>query len=236
MGDGSNPSGLSMAINNPGSSMGFSPGGAAHNVAQQQTWGVQSTMPPPPAAGGFLDSLTFGQQYAIGAGFEGLTKGIAAFSKSRAEKESFEWKAEIFRRNAELKQRQIDDLRKVGKEKEAELLRKYKLAKMKHKPGGRKGTNILAGAGSALDTLMGLDILEAEDVGVLSVNVEKDIYAAKVGKWSDDVSARMYEHRAAQTSPMGDMATTMLSSAASSGMKYWKYKNSMPSLSMWSRL
>lgn len=189
---------------------------------------------PPETGGGFLEDLSVGEQYGIAAGAEAISKGIAAFSKSRAEKHSYEWKAEIYRRNALLKQRQIDDMKKVGKEKEAELLRKYKLLKIKAKPGGRKSTNILAGAGSALDILMGVDIIEAADMGVLRTNVQKDIYSGKVGKWSDDTSAAMYAHRAALSSPVGDTATSMLASAASSGMKYWKYKTSIPSAPRWS--
>ena len=80
---------------------------------------------------------------------------------------------------------------------------------------------------------LGIDIVEAADMGLLRTNVQKDIYGAKVGKWSDDTSAAMYANRAAQSSPMGDMATSMLSSAASSGMKYFKYKHSLPSTASW---
>ncbi len=205
-------------------------------VSNQSTFlpsNVPGTAGGPSAGWGFLDNLSFGQQYGIGAAADALAKGLTSFTKSKFEKQSFQWKAEMYRRNAMLKQRMIDDMKKVGKQKEAELLRKYKLLKRKAKPGGRKNTNILAGAGSALDILMGIDIVEAADMGVLRTNVQKDIYGAKVGKWSDDTSAAMYANRAAQSSPLGDMASTMLSSAASSGMKYWKYKNSLPSTSSW---
>ena len=213
--------------------------GASYGPYQPSSQQYSSFMPggPPGTAGsdpfGFLDNLSFEQKYGIGAAGEAIAKGMQAFSKTDFEMQSFQWKAEIYRRNALLKQRQIDDMKKVGKQKEAELLRKYKLLKLKAKPGGRKQTNILAGAGSALDILMGIDIVEAADMGLLRTNVQKDIYGAKVGKWSDDTSAKMYAHRAAQSSPLGDMATSMLSSAASSGMKYWQYKNSLPSTSSW---
>jgi hypothetical protein len=216
--------------------------GASYGPYQPSSQQYSSFMPGTPpgtagsdpfANGGFLSDLSFGQQYALGAAGEMFAKGMASFTKSKFEEQSFEWKAEMYRRNATLKQRMIDDMKRVGKEKEAALLKKYKLLKLKAKPGGRKNTNILAGAGSALDTLMGIDIVEAADMGVLRTNVQKDIYGAKVGKWSDDTSAKMYAHRADQTSPLGDMASTMLSSASSSGMKYWKYKNSLPSTSSW---
>lgn len=216
--------------------------GAAYGPYQPSSQQYSSFMPggPPGTAGsdpfgggGFLDNLSFGEKYAIGAAGEMIAKGMQAFSKTDFEKQSFQWKAEMYRRNAVLKQRMIDDMKKVGKQKEAELLRKYKLLKIKAKPGGRKQTNILAGAGSALDILMGIDIVEVADMGLLRTNVQKDIYGAKVGKWSDDASAKMYAHRAAQSSPMGDMATSMLSSATSSGMKYFKYKHSLPSTSSW---
>ena len=215
-----------------GSLSTFNPG---YQASTYNTAGYSSNVSQPPSpSGGFLENLSIGEQYGIAAGSEAISKGIAAFSKGKAEKQSYEWKAEIYRRNALLKQRQIDDMKKVGKEKEAELLRKYKLLKIKAKPGGRKNTNILAGAGSALDILMGIDIIEAADMGVLRTNVQKDIYSAKVGKWSDDTSAAMYAHRAALSSPLGDAATSMLTSAASSGMKYWKYKTSLPSVPRWS--
>lgn len=208
--------------NRPGGSRSFMPGGPPGTAGSD-----------PYGSGGFLSDLSFGEQYAFGAAGEAIAKGMQAFSKADFEQQSYEWKAEMYRRNAVLKQRQIDDMKKVGKQKEAALREKYKLLKYKYKPGGRKQTNILAGGGSALAELMGVDVLEAADLGLLRVNVQKDIYGAKVGKWSDDTSAKMYAHRAAQSSPLGDMATSMLSSAASSGMKYWQYKNSLPSTSSW---
>ena len=240
MGTGANTAQIGTYGHTGGSTIGqgggsFSTFNPGYQASTNNVSGFAGNVMPgdqPMVGGSFLENLSFGEQYGIASGLNAITKGIGAFSKTNAEKQSFEWKAEMFRRNAMLKQRQIDDMKKVGKEKEAELLRKYKLLKIKAK--GKKNNNILQGAGSALDILMGIDIVEAADMGVLRTNVQKDIYSAKVGKWSDDTSASMYAHRAAQSSPMGDAATSMLSSAASSGMKYWQYKNSLPSAPRWS--
>ena len=229
MGTGSNPSGLSMAINNPGSSMGFSPGGMAHNVAMQQSWGVQSIMPQGGGSSpfGFLDSLSFGEQYGISAGFQAIGAGIKEYNRADLEQQSYQWKADIYKRQWELKQRQIEDRRITGKKEEDALRRKYEKLKRKVGPdAGKRG--ILAGGGSVMDILAGIEVTELADRGLLKTNVQKDIYGMKVGQWSDKVEETMYRRRASMTSPGRSAGMTMLSSAMQSGMKYWQYKNSMP--------
>ena len=229
MGTGSDPSGLSMAINNPGSSMGFSPGGMAHNAAMQQSWGVQSIMPQGGGSSpfGFLDSLSFGEQYGISAGFQAIGAGLKEYNRADLEQQSYQWKADIYKRQWELKQRQIEDRRITGKKEEDALRRKYEQLKRKIVPtAGKRG--ILVGGGSVMDILAGVEVTELADRGLLKTNVEKDIYGMKVGQWSDKVEETMYRRRASMTSPGRSAGMTMLSSAMQSGMKYWQYKNSMP--------
>ena len=229
MGTGSDPSGLSMAINNPGSSMGFSPGGMAHNAAMQQSWGVQSIMPQGGGSSpfGFLDSLSFGEQYGISAGFQAIGAGIKEYNRADLEQQSYQWKADIYKRQWELKQRQIEDRRITGKKEEDALRRKYEQLKRKIVPtAGKRG--ILVGGGSVMDILAGVEVTELADRGLLKTNVQKDIYGMKVGQWSDKVEETMYRRRASMTSPGRSAGMTMLSSAMQSGMKYWQYKNSMP--------
>ena len=229
MGTGSDPSGLSMAINNPGSSMGFSPGGMAHNAAMQQSWGVQSIMPQGGGSSpfGFLDSLSFGAQYGISAWFQAIGAGLKEYNRADLEQQSYQWKADIYKRQWELKQRQIEDRRITGKKEEDALRRKYEQLKRKIVPtAGKRG--ILVGGGSVMDILAGVEVTELADRGLLKTNVEKDIYGMKVGQWSDKVEETMYRRRASMTSPGRSAGMTMLSSAMQSGMKYWQYKNSMP--------
>ena len=223
MGTGSDPSGLSMAINNPGSSMGFSPGGMAHNTAMQQSWGVQSTMPRGGSSSpfGFLDSLSLGQQYGIASGFQAIGAGITEYNRAKLEQQSYEWKAEIYKRQWELKQRQIEDRKITGKQEEDALRRKYQKLKNKSSPSAGK-RNILAGGGSVMDILAGIDTTELADRGLLKTNVQKDIYGLKVGQWSDKMNETMTRRRASMTSPGRSAGMTMLTSAVQSGMKYWQ--------------
>ena len=235
MGTGSAPSGLSMAVNNPGASMGFSPGGVAHNTAMQTSWGVQSTMPahvaysqlPPNTGGGFLDNLSFGNMYGFVSGMGAITKGLTELRRSQIEQQSYEWKAEIYKRQWQLKQRQIEDRKITGKKEEDALRRKYLQLKKKITPAaGKRG--ILVGGGSVMDILAGIEVTELADRGLLKTNVQKDIYGIKVGQWSDRTEEAMYRRRAEMTSPGRAAGMTMLTSAMQSGMKYWQYKNSMP--------
>ena len=182
MGTGANTAQIGTYGHTGGSTIGqsggsFSTFNPGYQASTNNVSGFAGNVMPgdqPMVGGSFLENLSFGEQYGIASGLNAITKGIGAFSKTNAEKQSFEWKAEMFRRNAMLKQRQIDDMKKVGKEKEAELLRKYKLLKIKAK--GKKNNNILQGAGSALDILMGIDIVEAADMGVLRTNAKRYLF------------------------------------------------------------
>ena len=190
--------------------------------------GPPGTAGGPPIGGfGFLDSLSFGQQYGIASGFQAIGAGITEYNRAKLEQQSYEWKAEIYKRQWELKQRQIEDRRITGKKEEDALRRKYETLKRKITPtAGKRG--ILVGGGSVMDILAGVEVTELADRGLLKTNVEKDIYGMKVGQWSDKVEETMYRRRASMTSPGRSAGMTMLSSAMQSGMKYWQYKNSMP--------
>jgi len=186
---------------------------------------------PPGTAGsnpfGFLDSLSFGEQYGISAGFQAIGAGIKEYNRADLEQQSYQWKADIYKLKWELKQRQIEDRRITGKKEEDALRRKYEQLKRKIVPtAGKRG--ILVGGGSVMDILAGVEVTELADRGLLKTNVEKDIYGMKVGQWSDKVEETMYRRRASMTSPGRSAGMTMLSSAMQSGMKYWQYKNSMP--------
>ena len=176
---------------------------------------------------GFLDSLSFGEQYGISAGFQAIGKAIKEYNRADLEQQSYQWKAEIYKRQWELKQRQIEDRRITGKQEEDALRRKYRTLKNKSSPSAGK-RNILAGGGSVMDILAGIDTTELADRGLLKTNVQKDIYGLKVGQWSDKMNETMTRRRASMTSPGRSAGMTMLTSAVQSGMKYWQYKNSMP--------
>ena len=184
---------------------------------------------PPGTAGsdpfGFLDS--FKDVYRITQGLRAISAGAQEFNRASVEQQSYEWKAEIYKRRWELKQRQIEDRRITGKKEEDALRRKYEKLKRKVGPdAGKRG--ILAGGGSVMDILAGIEVTELADRGLLKTNVQKDIYGMKVGQWSDKLEETMYRRRASMTSPGRSAGMTMLTSAMQSGMKYWQYKNSMP--------
>ena len=182
---------------------------------------------PDMGGGGFLDNLSFGEKYGLASGFKALTKGLIELRRGQIEQDSYEWKAEIYRKQWELKQRQIEDRKITGKKEEDALRRKYLQLKKKITPAaGKRG--ILVGGGSVMDILAGIEVTELADRGLLKTNVQKDIYGMKVGQWSDKVEETMYRRRASMTSPGRSAGMTMLSSAMQSGMKYWQYKNSMP--------
>ncbi len=214
------PSVSGLTFGQPSYSSGFVSGG-------------RTFMPggPPGTAGsgsnpfGFMDS--FENMYGLTEGLNAISAGLAKYSGTKLEQQAYEWKAEIYRKQWQLKQRQIEDRKITGKQEEDALRRKYQKWKNKINPSAGK-RHILAGGGSVMDILAGVEVTELADRGLLKTNVQKDIYGLKVGQWSDKMDETMNRRRASMSDPVRAGGMTMLTSAMQSGMKYWKYKNSMP--------
>ena len=168
--------------------------------------------------------MSFGQMYGFTSGLTALTKGLAAYTKSSAEKSYYLQKAAISQRNAELVQMQIDDQKKVSKKEQAALRRKYTNIK-KSQLTEFAGRNILLGGGSPLDALLGTEVVETADIGILKQNEARAVFGLKISKYNAQSDAALFSGSASRISPGADFASTMLSSAGSSYMNYQTWKN-----------
>ena len=168
--------------------------------------------------------MSFGQMYGMSAGFTALTKGLKAYTESAAQKSYYLRKAAISQRNAELVQMQIDDQKKVSKKEQAALRRKYTNIK-KSQLTEFAGRNILLGGGSPLDALLGTEVVETADIGILKQNEARAVFGLKISKYNAQSDAALFSGSASRISPGFDFASTMLSSAGSSYMGYQTWKN-----------
>tara|TARA_R110000751_G_scaffold53587_6_gene115972 strand:+ start:32 stop:673 length:642 start_codon:yes stop_codon:yes gene_type:complete len=168
--------------------------------------------------------MGFSTMFNISSGAAALADGLAAYTKSAADKSYYMQKAAISQRNAELVQQQIEDQKHASKQEQDSLRRKYN----KYRKGintGFAGRNLLLGGGTPLDALLSTSVVEMADIGIVKQNAARTIYGLQISKYNAQTDSAMFGGAASRITPGYDFATTMLSSGAKSAGKYAQWKN-----------
>lgn len=179
---------------------------------------------------GGLFNMSFDQIYGLASGGKALFDAMGAYKTADAEKKAYAYKAALSRRNAEIEELKIKDQKMLSKRERDALRRKYAQI-MKRQNTEWAGKNILIGGGTPLDILTSTDIVKVADLGTLKQKEERAIFGMKVAKFNAEGDAGLFGQRAKSISPGFDFASTLLSSAARSGMSYLAWRKADSSMS-----
>jgi hypothetical protein len=157
------------------------------------------------------------------AGVVGST--VAAYQKSKAEQDAYEYRSRIAANNAQLADWQAADA--VTRGQDAENRQRQKTAQLK----GTQRASLAArgidlGEGSALDILTGTDVLGETDALTLRANAAREAwgYRAQANQYRND--AAMSSRMASSRSPFGDAVGTLLTSGGTVAAKWYGMRQS----------
>lgn len=176
--------------------------------------------------GGFRGDLSsFKTQFGIASAVKGLVGAFAGLKAASAQKDSLLYQAQVQQRNADIIEMQKKDERATSK-RERDAIRRKITAIQKGIAPEAAGRNLLLGGGAPLEILMSSEVIKRADIGQAKVNEEKRIFGLNIKKYNAQTQGAILSRTASNITPRSDFASSLMSSASDSYLKYKTFKNS----------
>lgn len=172
----------------------------------------------------------FSGMFSDGAGglvAEGIGAALQAFGAYRNEEarsRSYQYSADVARRNAELERwRERETKRKGEQELFALGIKKGKLAATQRASLAARGLDI--GEGSPLDLLTSTEYMYEVDKATAKTNTENEAWAHRLRASDYDTEAEFYDEAADESSPLAAAGGTLLSGATRVASSWYRLRS-----------